>query len=34
MDTMLKEIEAGAAVSSTVVTPVLVRRDSAAAPRH
>ncbi|MGF9649662.1 LacI family DNA-binding transcriptional regulator [Pseudarthrobacter oxydans] len=34
MDTMLKEIEAGAAVSSTVVTPELVRRQSAAAPRH
>ncbi len=34
MDTMLKEIEAGAAVSSTVVTPELVRRQSAAAPRR
>ncbi len=34
MDTMLKEIEAGAAVSSTVVTPELVRRESAAAPRR
>ncbi len=34
MDTVLKEIEAGAAVSSTVVTPELVRRESAAAPRR
>lgn len=34
MDTMLKEIDAGAAVSSTVVTPELVRRQSAAAPRR
>ncbi|WP_066287728.1 LacI family DNA-binding transcriptional regulator [Arthrobacter sp. B6] len=32
MDIMLKEIEAGAAVSSTVVTPVLVRRASTAQP--
>jgi DNA-binding LacI/PurR family transcriptional regulator len=34
MDTMLKEIEAGAAVSSTVVIPELVRRESAAPPRQ
>jgi DNA-binding LacI/PurR family transcriptional regulator len=33
MDTMLKEIEAGAPVSSIVVTPELVRRESTAAPR-
>lgn len=33
MDTMLKEIEAGAAVSSTIVIPELVRRESAAALR-
>jgi DNA-binding LacI/PurR family transcriptional regulator len=33
MDAMLKEIEADAPVSSTVVTPALVRRGSAAAPR-
>lgn len=32
MDIMLKEIEAGAAVSSTVVTPQLVLRASTAAP--
>jgi DNA-binding LacI/PurR family transcriptional regulator len=34
MEAMLKEIEAGAATSSTVVTPELVRRESAAAPRR
>ena len=32
LDIMLKEIEAGAAVSSTVVTPELVSRGSTAAP--
>jgi DNA-binding LacI/PurR family transcriptional regulator len=32
MDAMLKEIEAGAPVSSTVVIPELVRRESTAAP--
>ena len=32
MDIMLKEIEAGAAVSSTVVTPELVLRASTAGP--
>lgn len=34
MDTMLKEIEAGAAASSTVVIPELVPRGSASPPRQ